>query len=297
VLPDVILNTFGLSTAGGAFRLIATGRVVVSSRIYNDAGSSTYGQGFEGVPASASLATGEATDVVGLTDNDSFRTNLFAVNTGGTDATVSFALVSPSGTVVASKSYEMAPFAAFYRTVDDLGAGSFDEGTLHAEVTTGSAIVVASKVDNTSGDPTTLEAWWEGGAADSGTYFMALYDSQGYATGGSLVVENGNATLLDASYANWDKEDAQEQPLCTWTFLASAVFDPPVNLSELAGGVSFTKAYPDLGGSIEWTFTLNAGPGSGLTGSVTAVGSGFTGEATGCNGTFPPQTILGGVRP
>jgi len=297
VLEDVILGTFGLESGAGAFRIVSTGELVANSRIYNAAGSATFGQGFEGVPTSAALTAGGSTDIVGLTANGAFRSNFFAVNTGSGTASLTVTLRDPSGNELGSRSYDLPPYAAFYRSVTDLGAGTFDAGTLHAEVTQGAAIVVGSKIDEASGDPTTLEAWWHGGGGLDGNYFLAIYDSLGYATGGSLAVENGVATILDATYTNWDKLDAQDNPECTWIFLASAAFDPPFTPAELADGITFTSEYPDLGGTIEWTFTLTLDGTAGLTGSVTAVGSGFSGDASGCNGTFPVETIAGGRRP
>jgi hypothetical protein len=297
VLEDVILETFGFDSGAGAFRIVGTGSLVVNSRIYNLSGSATFGQGFEGIPASAALTAGSSTDVVGLSENSAFRTNVFAVNTGASTATIDLELRDSNGTTLASRSYDLPPYAAFYRNITDLGASSFAAGTLHAEVTAGSAMVVGSKVDNGSGDPTTLEAWWQGGAGTDGTYYLAIYDSLGYATGGSLVVENGSTSLLDVTYTNWDKVDGSGNPQCTWIFIASAIFDPPYTLSELASGVTFSNTYTDPDGTIEWTFTLTPGQGAGLTGTVAAAGSGFSGDAAGCNGDFPVQTIMGGLRP
>ncbi len=297
VLEDVILDTFGIESGGGAFRIAATGELVANSRIYNTAGGATFGQGFEGVPATAALGAGDATDIVGLAQNGTFHTNLFAVNTGSSEAGVTFELLDTAGNPMASKGYTLPPMAALYLPITDLGAGSFDQGTVHAEVTSGAVIVVGSKVDDGSGDPTTLEAWWRGGGGLDGSYFLAIYDSLGYATGGSLTVENGVATVLDATYTNWDKLNDQDEPECTWIFLASAAFDPPFTPAELADGITFTSEYPELGGTIEWTFTIALDGTAGMTGTVTAVGSGFTGEASGCNGTFPVETIAGGRRP
>ncbi len=297
VLDDVILETFGLESAGGAFRIVATGDLVANSRIYNAAGSATFGQGFEGVPATAAIGAGSSTDIVGLAQNATFRTNLFAVNAGSSAASVTFHLMSTAGEELASKAYTLPPYAALYLPITDLGGGDFDQGTVHAEVESGNVIVVGSKVDGGSGDPTTLEAWWNGGGGLDGSYYFAIYDSLGYATGGSLTVSGGSATILDATYTNWDKVDSEGNPECTWIFLASAAFDPPYTAAELADGITFTTEYPDLGGSIEWTFTLDLDGSAGMTGSVTAVGSGFSGDEAGCNGTFPAETVMGGRRP
>lgn len=299
ILDDVIQTVFGAASAGGAFRIVATDTIMVNARIYNQAASGdTFGQGFEGVPASSAIPAGSSTDFVGLTDNGAdsgtFRTNIFAVNTSSGSTTVTFYLLDTSGGQLASRSYTLQPFAAFYKPVSDLGGGSFDQATVHAEVTQGSAIVVGSKVDNGSGDPTTLESWWTAGPDIDGTYQFAIYDSAGYASGGNLVVSDGTVGTIQASYVNWDKVDGGGSPECTIIFDLSASFDPPLTLAELQQGVTWEIDYPDDFGTMEWTFTLQFNGTLGFSGSVEATGSEFTGQDEGCNGEFPVQTLLGG---
>jgi hypothetical protein len=62
VLEDVLLETFGLTTAAGAPRVAANCEVAVSSRIFNVQGSVTVGQGVECVPRSAALTSRESTE-------------------------------------------------------------------------------------------------------------------------------------------------------------------------------------------------------------------------------------------
>lgn len=212
VLPDVILNTFGLDSGAGAFRITADADVAVNCRIYSTDGSSTFGQGFEGVPASAAVSTGGMTDIMGLAQNSAFRSNFFAVNTGASTATVVFHLMDPSGNELASRSYNLPPYAAFYRNVTDLGGPSFDNGTLHVEITAGSAIVVGSKVDNASGDPTTLEAWWTcgsggGGGTVGGDGIYVGYMNYTYIGGLWLVVENNAITYLQGANTFFSPDD------------------------------------------------------------------------------------------
>lgn len=299
ILADVIQTVFGLNSAGGAFRIVADAEVMVNSRIYNLASSGdTFGQGFEGVPASSAISAGSDTDFVGLTDNGTgsgtFRTNIFAVNTNAGSSTVTFYLLDASGSQVASRSYTMQPYAALYKPVSDLGGGSFDEGTVHAEVAAGSAIVVGSKIDNGSGDPTTLEAWWTATPGIDGTYQFAIYDSAGYATGGSLTVSGGTVGVMEGTYVNYDKIDAGGDPECTLIFYWGGSFDPPLTTSELEQGVTWTTDYGDGYGSMEWTVQLQLDGGLGFTGTLEATGSNFEGQDTGCNGEFPVQTVLGG---
>ncbi len=211
VLDDVILNTFGYSSAAGAFRVVSDVDVAVNCRIYSTDGSRTYGQGFEGVPATAAVVEGGMTDILGLAQNTAFRSNFFAVNTGGTSASITFELMDTSGNQLASRSYTLRPYAAFYRNITDLGGPPFDNGTLHAEVTQGSAIVVGSKLDQVSLDPTTLEAWWSCGNGDGGTVggdgIYVGYMSYTYIGGLWAVVENNTITYLQGANTLFSPDD------------------------------------------------------------------------------------------
>ncbi len=197
VLADVIKNIFGLDNAAGAFHLTSDTEVVANCRIYTSDGSNTFGQGFEGVPAGAAIADGRSTDIVGLAQNGRFRSNFFAVNTGSSPATITFTLYDAAGSPLASRAYTLKPYAAFYRNVTDLGEPSFDAGILHAAVSGGTAIVVGSKIDNASGDPGTLEAWWTMGSGGGGGSCGGDGIYVGYIDytwpGGLMVMVGGNA--------------------------------------------------------------------------------------------------------
>ncbi len=211
VLDDVILNTFGSSSGAGAFRVVSDVVVAANCRIYSTDGSQTFGQGFEGVPATAAVAAGGTTDILGLAQNTAFRSNFFAVNTGSTSASITFELMDPSGNQLASRSYTLQPYAAFYRNITDLGGPSFANGTLHAEVTQGSAIVVGSKIDEVSNDPTTLEAWWTCGSGGGGTVggdgIYVGYMSYTYIGGFWAVVENNAITYLEGANTIFSPDD------------------------------------------------------------------------------------------
>jgi len=307
-LPDVILGTFGQASAAGAFRIVATGQVIANSRVYNKAGSDTFGQGLEGVPASVAVTAGNPTDIMGLTSNGTasgtFRSNIFAVNTSSASTTLDVTLMDSSGATVATKSYTLAPYAAFYKKISDLGGGDFDNGTLHVEVSAGSAIVVAAKNDNGSSDGTTLESWWAGGAAGGdGTYQFALYDSIGAVGGGNIVVASGNVTGISGIEINYEKdENSDGTPDCTVLFDFSSAYSDDFAVkavSDYASGVSYHLNYPAngtfSGGDMTFTVTFDQS-GSSMAGTLTAVGSNFSGNDAGCNGTFPALTFMAGVK-
>ncbi len=300
VLDDVVLDTFGVDGTFGALRVTSASEVVVSSRVYNDQGAAgTLGQGFEGVPVTAALSAGDTTEMVGLSEGTGFRSNFGAVETAGTGSTVRFTLLDTAGATVATRDYPLQPYEPILPGIGQLGGGDFADGTLRAEVVTGQAIVFASKVDNTSGDATTLEAWWRGGgaAAGEGTFQFAVYDSALFASGGYMTISGEQVTALVGTYFNWDKVDAQQQSVCQWLFpFGDLIAD--VDVSEFADGYTWQETYTDLG-TITWTLTFSMGSdGTSFEGSVDATGSSFPTDdpaLNGCNGEFPTLTIRGGV--
>jgi len=296
VLDDVILNDFGLSEGNGAFLVVADGgEVIVNSRIYASDGTATFGQGFEGVPDWAATQAGSATDVVGLSQNASFRCNVYAT-AGATGAVINFSLRDPQGGVLASTALSLDEFEPYLRRVNQLfpGLANFDNATLHAEVTTGMAVVGASKVDNASTDPTTLESAATGGAGGiDGTYQFALYDSLLFAAGGNLVISGGQVIAIVGTYFNWDKLDGTE-PACPLLFQWGQGFTP-TPVTDFADGVTFADSYqPSGSGVMTWTVEFVPGDGPFLEGQVTAVGSEFSGQDAGCNGSFPALVLHAG---
>ena len=297
VLDDVIMNDFLLDSASGAFRVTATGEVIVNSRIYAADGDATFGQGFEGVPTWAATAAGTTASVVGLSSNSSFRTNVYAT-AGANGATITFSLLDPAGTVFATKNQALAGWEPFLRRVDQVfpSAGNFDNATLTAEVTAGSAVVGASKVDNVSTDPTTLEssATGGGGGGIDGTYQFALYDTLDFAAGGNIVISGGQVTAINGTYFNWDKVDGGGDPECTLLFLWGQALTP-APVGDFASGVTFADSYQSTGsGVMTWTVEFTPGEGATLEGFVTAVGSQFSGIDAGCNGDFPALELYAG---
>lgn len=306
ILEDVILQEFGFASgasASGAFRVEATGPVIVNSRIYADRDTASFGQGFEGVPVWAATAAGQSTNAVGLTRNSRFRTNVYAL-AGADGAAIDFTLLDPSNSPIAEATLVLDTYEPYLRPVQQLfaGLGNFDDATLHAEVTSGSAVIGASKVDNdeATGDPTTLEsAATSGSASSDGYYHFALYDSELFAAGGYILIEDGQVEDIVGTYVNYDKvEDGF--PVCLlifpWGFEFFVSF-APIPVEDFEDGVTFTEIYDD--GEMTFTVQFTLDNNMSLDGTVTAEGSNFTfqdecGDDTGCNGTFPPLTLAGG---
>ena len=297
IFEDVILSEFGLASAGGAFRVMADDTVIVNSRIYASDGTATFGQGFEGVPVPAATQTGGTATVVGLSSNASFRTNIYAT-AGANGSTMELSLLDPDGTSFATANLVLAAWEPYLRRVDQLftGVANFDNATLVADVTAGSAVAGASKVDNESTDPTTLESDATAGGSGSvdGTYQISIYDSALFASGGNFVIDEGIVTQINATYFNWDKLEGGD-PACTLQFLWGLGMSP-TPLADFASGVTFSDSYASTGsGVMEWTVTFTVEDNLVIDGTVAAVGSDFTDpDELGCNGTFPSLPLRGG---
>ena len=297
VLADIINADFGLASGSGAFRVTASDTVIVNSRIYATDGSATFGQGFEGVPVSAATQTGGTATVVGLSFNDDFRTNVYAT-AGANGATMELQLLAPDGVVLAQANLTLGGYEPYLRPVEALfaAASPFDNATIVADVTAGSVVIGASKVDEASGDPTTLEsdATAGGSASVDGVYQISIYDSAFFAAGGNFVIDSGIVTQINATYFNWDKLEGGD-PACTLQFLWGLGMSP-TPLADFASGVTFSASYTSTGsGVMEWTVTFTVENNIVIDGTVAAVGSDFTAsDELGCNGDFPALNLKGG---
>ncbi len=297
VFEDIILADFGLESAGGAFFVSATGAVIVNSRIFASDGTATFGQGFEGVPVGGATQSGGIATVVGLSFTSEFRTNVYA--TAGADgATMTMRLLDPAGNSFASADLTLGAWEPYLKRVNQLfpSVANFDNATLVADVTAGSAVVGASKVDNASTDPTTLESDATAGGSTSvdGTYQISIYDSALFAAGGNFVIADGVVTQINGTYFNWDKLEGGN-PACTLQFLWGLGMSP-TPLADFASGVTFSDSYASTGsGTMEWTVTFTVEDNMVIDGTVSAVGSDFTdSEELGCNGDFPALALKGG---
>ena len=298
VLDDIINTGFGLASGSGAFHVEASDTVIVNSRIYSADGGATFGQGFEGVPTSGATQGGNVSTVVGLSQNSTFRTNIYA--TAGADgATLTLRLLDTSGNNLGSTDLiTLGAFEPYLKRVDQVfpSVGNFDNATVTVDVGTGSAVVGASKVDNASTDPTTLESDATAGGSSSvdGTYQVSTYDSALFAGGGNFVIDAGVVTQINATYFNWDKLEGG-LPACTLQFLWGLGMSP-TPLADFASGVTFSDSYASTNsGVMEWTVTFTVSDNMVIDGTVSAVGSDFTdAEELGCNGDFPALVLKGG---
>jgi hypothetical protein len=295
ILDDVLKNNFGMNNAAGAFRIVATGGEVTANLIvfsgFNDPEGGTFGSGFEAIPATAATSSGESTTVMGLVSNDSFYTNIFAL-AGAAGVTMDLDLLDPDGDLLDTAEVTLEAYEPWLSFRTDLwSVGSFENGTLLARVSAGSAVILGSKTDENSTDPTTLESALGG---PDGFFQFAIYDSLDFASGGNLEISDDVVEAVNGTYTNFDKLDGQGASECT-LILQFGLGLPPTEVDDFESGVTFSDTYPD-GGTMTWTMTFSFDNYLGFSGTIDAVGSDFTGIDVGCNGTFPPLRLKGGVN-
>jgi hypothetical protein len=172
-LPDIVYNTFGLDNTFGGLRIVSTIPVVVSGRSY-DANvtvvgktQGSAGQFFSGVPASFAIGLGDSTDVIGL-DQDgqqtsgTWRSNLAFVETTGNPVDLTIYRIDSNGTVFGSTTQHLEgrQVTQINYVITAIGGTTGTNQRIRVAVTggTGRVIANASRVENLSGDPATVES-------------------------------------------------------------------------------------------------------------------------------------------
>ncbi len=300
VLDDALSTAFHLDHGEGAFRVVVkSGQVIVTSRIYlRRPGAGTVGQGFEGIPAEMAIgpdAESDHTFIAGIVHNSRYRSNFYAL-AGAGGATIQVVLLDAEGGELARRTYRsLGTYQPMLVNVDDLDPDleAFDLGTLLVTVTSGSAVVGASKVDNNpaSSDPTTLEAWLpcarSPGSVElvaSGRYTGVVANENGFLGGIEMTVnERREVTSLSFTFPS---------DLCGATFGGAVTFPIPVPLADFADGVTFGPNTFTVPGQMVWTVTVNQVlKDLYLEGTLSAAGRSFTDSWASCNGDHPADRV------
>jgi hypothetical protein len=283
-LVDVVYELFGKDNAYGALRFASDVAVVVTGRIYDanvqtNKGTGTAGQLYVGLPASIAIGNGESTDLIGVAQDSSdvWRSNFGFVETSGSSATVRVERLDADGNQLAAKSYTVREREARQFNVSDVVGPASANQRLRVSVTSGQGRIVAfaSRIDNATGDPSTVEMTTGGGR--DGTYLCKL-DKSNYDVPVTLTVVNGAISALDTTVL----VTSEDVPGCTGGELLSVAgpLPEPVVLDDVgnfsfsvggtAGGVSTT---------LQFAGVLSSSGGVAGTGTTTLSGAGS------CSGT------------
>lgn len=141
----------------GVLRIVASSGVTIYARVFNSAGTASFGQGMPAFARSAACKPGDLVQLLGLRKTPQFRTNLGVFNPTAETGTVRVRVINQRGEVVGEESYPLGP-GAYTQTDDFLHAYNVQRGEhLRAEVSaTVPFLAFASVIDARSGAPTTV---------------------------------------------------------------------------------------------------------------------------------------------
>jgi hypothetical protein len=288
-LPDIVFNTFGLDNTFGGLRIVSNIPVVVSGRSY-DANvtvvgktQGSAGQFFSGVPANLAIGLGDSTDVIGL-DQDgvqtsgTWRSNLAFVEATGSPVDLTISRISSNGTVLGSigQHLEGRQVTQINYVITAIGGTTGTNQRIRVAVTGGSGRVItnASRVENLSGDPATIEMV---GGGREGTYLCKM-DKTSYDTPITLTVAGGSVTALDATIVFTNEDVAS----CTGGELLQLAGPlPQAVFYDESGAFSFVVSDPDVGGV---GVSLQLSGRIGVTGQVTGTATTTLTGAGNCSG-------------
>ena len=153
-------------TGSGALWIDATGPVLVVTRTYTSEtstkagpGQGTYGQGFPGARERLTLSRGAGEIyLIGLRDDNQFRTNLYFQEVDGLSVKVKVALFADSGEKLDQKTVLIDGHSVKLKNLGSLFQRSIKSGYVTAEVMGGEGriAVAGSVIDEITGDPTSI---------------------------------------------------------------------------------------------------------------------------------------------
>jgi hypothetical protein len=155
-LQDVVFEEFGVDDMSAAMRICSDQTLLIDSRTFNAPAKSgaTFGQG---VPAvKETVASRYTRRIIGLFENDQFRTNIGIVNASPEPTTVTVRMYTQDRVWIGDKEFQLPPYGykqrsrIFKRVTDDI----VDNGYIEVWSDGSPILVFASVVDNVSGDGT-----------------------------------------------------------------------------------------------------------------------------------------------
>jgi len=162
-VADVVATRFGRDAATGAidvtFDSAFARKLTVSSRTFNKSAAGEFGQDIPAVDLASVPAGGDVVVLSGPSSATDARFNfgIYAIE----ESDVKWDLVRADGSIAASKevTYAAGTQVQYNSGITSLfNAGSENNDTVHATVTSGRALPYGSAVNNASGDPTYVPA-------------------------------------------------------------------------------------------------------------------------------------------
>lgn len=253
LLVDLVgAGLFGLESGAGSVAIASDLPILADARIYNRQarGPEATGTAGQEMPAVAGgLVPCATARMLGLEKSLAFRTNLGLANLATVPATVRLALLNKDGGPVATTTVALAPLQS--TQLNDVlgttfGLAAFPGGALDATLVSescggaalaadgGPVALYASRVDNVSGDPTTLLAETIGPLSVVATATPPK-GSAPLAVSFSAAVTGAWGDLVTASWDFGDGSPAASGPTATHTYAVPGRFTATFHALDQAG--------------------------------------------------------------
>ncbi|HPC81942.1 MAG TPA: hypothetical protein P5234_00315 [Thermoanaerobaculaceae bacterium] len=299
-LAAILSTTFGLSgTNFGALRFVSDQDVVVTGRIYDanvrvqgQTTAGTAGQFYPGLSSALAIGNGQYTDLVGLAEDAAARSNLAFVEVTGNAANLRIERINASGVVQASLNEAIGGYGArqINRVLQSLQGTSTTNQRVRVTVTggTGKVLVAASRLDNVTNDPFTIEMTTAAGTGVPGT---GTFEGAIFMEGNSTTVDGGLQLVVGTSTITDYRGVAG---ILCGSVPYTLDFGPTAGTTIQITGNSFTAPgvaipYEDTPGhtifTTTWTLAGTRASNGTWSGTLTSVTAGGTGEWASCNGT------------
>jgi PKD repeat protein len=157
--PNLVEDVFG-TTGNGALWIDSPQPLHFLTRSYNESTSGTFGQAVRGLRDRLTIGEGDGeVFLVGLRQDDRFRSNLFFQEVDGFWVTVEVEVFNENGGLVHRSTFDVEGHSNLLRSLGSLGGGGQDSAYAGVEVIEGDGRlnVIGSLVDQISGDPTTVD--------------------------------------------------------------------------------------------------------------------------------------------
>lgn len=195
-LDDILLTTFGKTSASGGLRISSTKPLLVLSRTYNDAPEGTSGQDLPAVAIASLIGPNDVARIPAF-PGSAYRTNVIVFNTGAESIEVNLAFVV-SGSASSSTTLTV-PGSSFHQA-NSVFTGVATSGSsvyLEARTTSGGKYwIVATVIDNASNDPFQVAPTVERAPSSGGDCAEVSFVRVGLKTTHSIQSPGGNGTLV-----------------------------------------------------------------------------------------------------
>jgi|WetSurMetagenome_2_1015567.scaffolds.fasta_scaffold46042_1 hypothetical protein len=295
---DAVLTPLGVDGKYGGIRVTSDIDVVLTGRIYDEnvpstkGGTGTTGQFFGGLPPSIAIGNGDSSDLIGLAQDAASATGVWRSNFGfqevtGESSTVQVQRLDGNGNVLATKSYTIEGRAQRQYAVTDVGGGFGLNQRLRVTGTGGSGkvLIFGSRIDNKSGDPSTVEMT---AAPAASAHTTGLFDGIVFTVDGLLI--DGGVEVAIAAGGLTGFSGVAGLPCGSDSYIIdfSATAATPIPLGG-DGSFSAQATFPYTDGSstvftTEWTLSGTLSNGT-IQGTLKSVTSGGAGSWSACNGT------------